>query len=230
MHQCWQPSIKKVTTTDSRTSQQSDASLLTRVGIDYPFCKMNIQPPRHILSPLLLSEFGVRGLSLKKVQRRCGSRRGDGDDDERRRGAKQRTTPYTRDRGEPKSEAVPQLDPHAWRRDGGKKGDDDECRIGARQWWSEPNAEDEGPWLDPLGFWWGAKQQQAGACQWGGEVGEGSASRLQAHVSGNNEEGSRERRRWRGDHLWLWQRPQRRRGKFLWISLPFYLFYRWSLS
>jgi hypothetical protein len=29
---------------------------------------MNIQPPRHILSPLLLSEFGVRGLSLKKCR------------------------------------------------------------------------------------------------------------------------------------------------------------------
>jgi hypothetical protein len=37
------------------------------------------------------------------------------------------------------------------------------------------------------------------------------------------------RRRCRGPHLWLWQRPRWRRGKFLWISLPFYLFYRWSL-
>jgi hypothetical protein len=36
---------------------------------------------------------------------------GDRDDDERRRGAKQRMTPRTRDRGEPEREAVPQLDP-----------------------------------------------------------------------------------------------------------------------
>jgi hypothetical protein len=48
-------------------------------------------------------------------------------------------------------------------------------------------------------------------------------------VSGNYEEVSREWwRRCRGPHLWLWQRPRWWRGKFLWISLPFYLFYRWS--
>jgi hypothetical protein len=61
-------------------------------------------------------------------------------------------------------------------------------------------------------------------------VGEEPASHLRAQVSGNYKEVSREQwRRCRGPHLWLWQRPRRRRGKFLWISLPFYLFYRWSL-
>jgi hypothetical protein len=65
----------------------------------------------------------------------------------------------------------------------------------------------------------------------GSEVGEGLASRLLAQVSSNYEEVSRERRRrCRGPDLWLWQRPRWQRGKFLWISLPFYLFYRWSLS
>jgi hypothetical protein len=54
-HQHQQPNIKKVIVARSRTSQQSDAGLLTRVGSDYPFCKMNIQPPRRISSPLLLS-------------------------------------------------------------------------------------------------------------------------------------------------------------------------------
>jgi hypothetical protein len=44
--------------------------------------------------------------------------------------------------------------------------------------------------LDPLGFRRGAKQWQGGACPRGGsEVGEGPASRLQAQVSGNYEEG-----------------------------------------
>jgi hypothetical protein len=87
------------------------------------------------------------------------------------------------------------------------------------------------PRLDPLRFGRGGKQRQGGACRWGGsEIGEGPTSRLRAQVSGNYEEVSRERRkRCRGPHLWLWQRPRRRWGKFLWISLPFYLFYRWSL-
>jgi hypothetical protein len=40
-----QPSIKKVTIARLRTRQQSDVGLLTNVGIDYPFCKMNIQRP-----------------------------------------------------------------------------------------------------------------------------------------------------------------------------------------
>jgi hypothetical protein len=61
-------------------------------------------------------------------------------------------------------------------------------------------------------------------------VGEGPASRLRAQVSGNYKQVSRERRRrCRGPNLWLWKRPRRRRGKFFWTSLPFYLFYRWSL-
>jgi hypothetical protein len=37
----------------------------------------------------------------------------------------------------------------------------------AKWWWSEPNAGDEGPRLDPPGFWQGAKQQQGEACRWG---------------------------------------------------------------
>jgi hypothetical protein len=137
-------------------------------------------------------------------------------------------TPRTRDQGEPEHEAVPQLDRRAWRRDGSEDGHDDECWRGAKRRWSEPNAGDEGPRLDPLGFWRGAKQRQGGACRWGGsEVGEGPASRLRAQVSGNYEEVLREqRRRCRGPHLWLWQRLRQRRGKFLWISLSFYLFYR----
>jgi hypothetical protein len=47
-------------------------------------------------------------------------------------------------------------------------------------------------------------------------VGEWSASRLRAQVSGNYKEVSRERRRrCRGPHLRLWQRLRRRQGKFL---------------
>jgi hypothetical protein len=72
LHQ--QPSIKKVTTVGPHTSQQSDTGLLTCVGIDYPFCKMNIQPPRPIPLPLLLSEWISASLSLKK--RRGGVRVG----------------------------------------------------------------------------------------------------------------------------------------------------------
>jgi hypothetical protein len=60
-----QPSIKKVTIAGSRTSQQSNGGLLTRVSIDYPFYKMNIQPPRPIPSPLLLFEWISAALSLK---------------------------------------------------------------------------------------------------------------------------------------------------------------------
>jgi hypothetical protein len=52
----------------------------------------------------------------------------DRDDDEHRRGAKQRTTPCILDRGEPEHEAVPHLDLRACRRDGSEEGDDDECR------------------------------------------------------------------------------------------------------
>jgi hypothetical protein len=63
---------------------------------------------------------------LKKVQRRHERRCGDTDDDERRRGAKQRTTPRTPYQGEPEREVVPQLDPCACRRDDGDEGDDDE--------------------------------------------------------------------------------------------------------
>jgi hypothetical protein len=55
-----QASIKKVTIARPRTSQQGDAVLLTRVSIDSPFWKMNIQPP------LLLSEWISSALSLKK--------------------------------------------------------------------------------------------------------------------------------------------------------------------
>jgi hypothetical protein len=58
----------------------------------------------------------------KKAQRR----RGDRDDDESRRGAKQQTTPRTRDQGEPECEAVLQLDLRACWRYGSKEGDDDE--------------------------------------------------------------------------------------------------------
>jgi hypothetical protein len=58
---------------------------------------------------------------------------------------------------------VPQLDPRACRRDGSEEGDDDEHRRGAKRRWSEPNAGDEGPRLDPLGFRRGAKQRQGGA-------------------------------------------------------------------
>jgi hypothetical protein len=76
------------------------------------------------------------------VQRRRESRRGDKDDDERRRGAKHRTTPHTRDRGEPEREAVPQLDPRACWRDGNEEGDNDERRRGAKRRWIEPNAGD----------------------------------------------------------------------------------------
>jgi hypothetical protein len=47
---------------------------------------------------------------------------------------------------------VPQLDPRTCWHDGSKEGDDDERWIGFKQWWSEPNAGDEGPRLDPLGF------------------------------------------------------------------------------
>jgi hypothetical protein len=60
---------------------------------------------------------------------------------------------------------MPQLDLRACRRDGSEEGDDDEHRIGAKWWWSEPNAGDEGPRLDPLGFRRGAKQRQGGACR-----------------------------------------------------------------
>jgi hypothetical protein len=103
-------------------------------------CKSNIQPP------LLLSEWISTTLYLKKVQRR----RGDRYDDEHWWGAKQRTTPRTRDRGEPEREEVPQLDPHMCRRDGSEEGDDDEHHRGSNWQWSEPNAGDEGPRLDPL--------------------------------------------------------------------------------
>jgi hypothetical protein len=68
MRQHQQSSIKKVTIVDPHTNQQSDAGLLTCVGIDYPFCKMNIQPPRPIPSPLLLSEWISASLSLKKCR------------------------------------------------------------------------------------------------------------------------------------------------------------------
>jgi hypothetical protein len=47
---------------------------------------------------------------------------------------------------------VPQLDPRACWRDGSEEGDDDQHRRGAKWRWSEPNARDEGPRLDPLGF------------------------------------------------------------------------------
>jgi hypothetical protein len=115
---------------------------------------------------------------LKKVQRRRERRHGDRDDNVRRRGAKQRTTSRTRDRGEPEREAVPQLDPCACRRDGGEEGDDDERWRGAKRRWSEPNAGDEGTRLYPLKFRQGAKQRQGGACRRGvSEVGEGPASR-----------------------------------------------------
>jgi hypothetical protein len=66
-----------------------------------------------------------RSTFLKKAQRRRESRRGDRDDDERWRGAKQRMTPCTRDRGEAECKAVPQLGTRACRRDGGEEGDDD---------------------------------------------------------------------------------------------------------
>jgi hypothetical protein len=57
-----------------------------------------------------------------------------------------------------------------------------------------PNAGNEGPRPDPLGFRRGAKQRQGGACRQGGsKVGEGPASRLRAQVSGNYVEVSRER-------------------------------------
>jgi hypothetical protein len=50
---------------------------------------MNIQPPRPIPSPLVLSEWISTTLFLKKTQRRRERRRGDRDDDERQQGAKQ---------------------------------------------------------------------------------------------------------------------------------------------
>jgi hypothetical protein len=55
-----QPNIKKVTIALLCTSQQSDAGLLTHVGIDYPFCKMNFN------CSLLLSKWIRAALSLKK--------------------------------------------------------------------------------------------------------------------------------------------------------------------
>jgi hypothetical protein len=94
----------------------------------YPFCKMNIQPPP--------SSFRMdkRNTFLeKKAQRRRERRRGDRDDDERQLGAKQRTTMRTRNRGELEREAVPQLDPQACWRDGGEEGDDDERRRGCNE-------------------------------------------------------------------------------------------------
>jgi hypothetical protein len=72
---------------------------------------MNIQPPRPIPSPILLSEWISASLSLKKAQRSRESRHGDRDDDERRRGAKQQTTLCTWDQGEPEREAV---EDHVW--------------------------------------------------------------------------------------------------------------------
>jgi hypothetical protein len=98
---------------------------------------------------------------------------------------------------------VSQLDLCACRRDGSEEGDDDEHWRGAKRQWSEPNAGDEGPRLDPLGFRQGAKQRQGGVCQRGGnEVGEWPASCLQSQVCGNYEEVLRERRRrCRGPHL-----------------------------
>jgi hypothetical protein len=69
-----QSSIEKVTIASPCTSQQSDEGLLTRVGIDYPSCTMNIQPCRPIPSPLLLCEWISGSLSLKK--RRGGVRVG----------------------------------------------------------------------------------------------------------------------------------------------------------
>jgi hypothetical protein len=55
-----QASMKKVTIARPHTSQRSDTGLLTCVDIDYPFWKMNIQPP--------LSFFGMdkHNTSLKK--------------------------------------------------------------------------------------------------------------------------------------------------------------------
>jgi hypothetical protein len=88
-----------------------------------------------------------RNTFLKKVQRR----RGDRDNDVCRRGVKRQMIPLIRDR-EPECEAVPQLDPRVCWRDGGEEGDDDERWRGAKRTWSEPNAGDEGPQLDPLGF------------------------------------------------------------------------------
>jgi hypothetical protein len=56
---------------------------------EYPFCKMNIQPP-----PSSFRMDKRNTFIEKKAQRRRERRRGDRDDDERRRGAKQRTTPH----------------------------------------------------------------------------------------------------------------------------------------
>jgi hypothetical protein len=56
-----------------------------------------------------------------------------GDDAERRRGAKERTTPHSLDRrGESESEAVLQVDSCVCRRDGGKEGDNDVRRRGGQ--------------------------------------------------------------------------------------------------
>jgi hypothetical protein len=73
--------------------------------------------------------------------------------------------------GSRRTEAVPQLDPRACQRDGSEEGDDNERWTGAKRRWSEPNARDEGPLLDPLGFCEGpssGKEERAGegAAKW----------------------------------------------------------------
>jgi hypothetical protein len=92
------------------------------------------------------------------LTRVSGGERRQGNDDEHRRGAKERTTPHTLDQGvELEREAVPQLDPRVCRRYGSEEGDDDQRRRVAKRQWSEPKAGDEGPRLDPLGSRRGAK-------------------------------------------------------------------------
>jgi hypothetical protein len=63
-----------VTVAGPRTSQQSDAGLLIHVNIDYPFCKMNIQPPQPIPPP---SSFRMdKHNTFLKKKRRGGVRVG----------------------------------------------------------------------------------------------------------------------------------------------------------
>jgi hypothetical protein len=127
-------------------------------------------------------------------------------------------TPRTLDPGgEAECDAMPQLDLRVCRRDGGEEGDGDERRRVAKNRWSEPEAGDERTRLDPIGFRLGANQWQGAACRRrGSEEGKAPTSRLQAQMFDNDEEGSRERRRCRGPHLRLWQRPrQQQQCKFL---------------
>jgi hypothetical protein len=181
-------------------------------------CKMNIQPPPSSFRMDKRNTFLEKSAEEAweeawRQRRRWAPARGQAADNPAHSGSRRTVTRSGAATG---SACVPAR----W----SEEGDYDERRREAKWWWSEPNAGDEDPRLDPLGFWRGAKRRQGGACRRGACVTFASTSvwQLRRGVEGAA------KKVYRTSSLTL-QRPRRRRGKFLWISLPFYLFYRWSL-